>query len=192
LTTYHQKPRTLGHKQNTNTHDCAEYEGAAKDIAPISVNSDEHGGDGIAENLAKSNVELVQRYQVTAEARFDGLGNVNWDCAAFETDTCTENNSSGNNHAVVDAASFESSADSVKDTRDDNGPATSKVLVAGRDEKCTSDRCMRLARDAKQRCLDLENVNLPPSGIPELTKEFCCSVRPRAFGRVKLAPEIND
>ena len=87
LVLVHQVPRAFGHEEDTNTHNGREDERAAEDISPAVVESDEHGGNGIAENFSESNVELVERDEVTAKSGFDCLGNINGDSSSFKTDT---------------------------------------------------------------------------------------------------------
>ena len=56
----HQVSWRLGHEEDTDTHDGTEDERAAKDVTPATLDSNEHGSNGIAEHFSESNHELVE------------------------------------------------------------------------------------------------------------------------------------
>lgn len=139
FTLVHEVAWRFGHEKYTDTHDGGENEGRAEDVPPVAGNTDEHGSDCVSEDFSKSDVELVEGDQVTTESAFDGLGNVDGDCATLETDTGTKNDTSSDDHTIVDGTGLECTTDGVEDTRDEDSPATTEIFVARRDEESTGD-----------------------------------------------------
>jgi hypothetical protein len=145
LALVHKESWRLRHKEHTDTHDCGENEGTSEDVTPATVDSNEHSSYGVSENFTERNVKLIERYQVAAKSRLDGLGDVDGNCATFETDTGTEDDAGCDNHAIVDGTGFKGTTDGVEDTGDEDCPTTTEVFIAWRNEESTSDSCNQLA-----------------------------------------------
>lgn len=141
----HKESRRLRHEENADAHDRREDERAPENVTPATFDSDEHGGYSISENFTEGDVELVEGHQITTKPRLYTLGDVYWDCTAFETDTGTEDHAGCDDHAIVDGAGLKSTTDGVEDTGDEDGPTTTEVFVTWRDENSTSDSYIQLA-----------------------------------------------
>lgn len=139
LALVHQVARRLGHEEDANTHDGREDERGTEDVAPVTRNTDEHGGDSVAKDFSEGNVELVQGHQVTTETAFDSLGDVDGNGSTLETDTGTEDDTGGDNHAIVHSTRLKRTTNGVKNARDEDSPTAAEVFVARRDKESTGD-----------------------------------------------------
>jgi len=100
----------------------------------------------VAKDFSEGNVELVQGHQVTTETAFDSLGDVDGNGSTLETDTGTEDDTGGDDHAIVHSTRLKRTTNGVKNARDKDSPAAAKVFVARRDKESTGDSTKRHAR----------------------------------------------
>ncbi|KAI6771384.1 hypothetical protein HG531_009009 [Fusarium graminearum] len=119
--------------------------------------------DSISENLTKGDVELVERDQVSSDPSLNSLGDVDRDSTTLETDTETQDNTRGNNHALsfIEPASIAA-------------PIVYRIIE------------MMMAPFRPKYSFAGESKSAPPTaprGMPELTRLFCLSFRPRSSGR---------
>jgi hypothetical protein len=101
LALVHEETWGLREEEHAEEHNGGEDEGGAEDIAPVAGNMQEHGGDGVTEDLAEGDVELVERNEVTTNSALDGLCDVDGDGTTLESDTHTENYTSSDDHTCV-------------------------------------------------------------------------------------------
>lgn len=141
LALVHEVTGRLRHEEDTNTHDSGEDERGTEDVAPVARDADEHGSDSVSKNFTKSDVELVQRNQVTTKSAFDGLSDIDGDCTTLKTNTGAKDDTGGDNHAIVHSTSLKRTTNGVKNAGNDDSPAAPEVLVARGDEESTSNSC---------------------------------------------------
>jgi hypothetical protein len=141
-----QETRRLRHVEHTDAHDGREDEGASKNVAPVARHGDEHRGDGISKDLTKSNVELVQRHQVSTELTLDGLGDVDGDGTTLKTNTGSKDQTGNDDHCEVHGTGAKGATDCVENAGDEDCPATTEHFVARRDQERTSNGTKRHGR----------------------------------------------
>jgi len=141
----HEPAGALREEDHADEEDGGEDEGGAEDVAPVALDADEDGRDGVAQHLAQRDVELVQRDQVAAQPAGDALGDVDGDGAALEADARAQDEAAGEHHAEVDGAGLQRGAHGVEDAGHDDGPAPAQGLVGGRQDQGAGDRAQRHA-----------------------------------------------
>ncbi|WDK15315.1 hypothetical protein CGRA01v4_06595 [Colletotrichum graminicola] len=94
----HQVTRRLGKEEHAGEHDGREDERRTEDPTPVARDVNENGGDGVAKDLTKCNVELIERDDISTDSSLGCLGDVYRDGTALKTDTQTQDNSCSDNH----------------------------------------------------------------------------------------------
>lgn len=75
-TLVHEETGRLRQEDHADEEDGGEDDRGSEDVAPVALDVDEDGGNDVAEDFTKSNVELVQGDEVTSPLARNGLGDV--------------------------------------------------------------------------------------------------------------------